>query len=64
MAHGKIECKGTPLFLKEKFGTGYKIRLSFDNPDMSHEVLEILQGKVASINIVEQTGNVVRYFSS
>jgi ATP-binding cassette, subfamily A (ABC1), member 3 len=31
MSHGKVKCCGTPLFLKDRFGTGYRVTVSKAN---------------------------------
>lgn len=57
MNHGQVKCCGSPLFLKEKFGSGYRVTitkdLNFDQSlleDMVQEVLgqeAIIQSNIA-----------------
>lgn len=33
MAHGRLQCQGTPLYLKNKYGAGYRLTVVFDSTD-------------------------------
>lgn len=39
MNHGRVECCGTPLFLKDRFGSGYRLILTKDN-NFNKDLLE------------------------
>jgi ATP-binding cassette subfamily A (ABC1) protein 3 len=47
MATGKIQCAGSPLFLKQRYGAGYHLTLMFDSENgrrqMSTRVLDMLR---------------------
>jgi len=60
MSHGKVECNGTPLFLKKKFGTGYNVQISFVNARRERKkVLRLIQKNVPEAAIGEVNGHVV-----
>lgn len=45
MNHGQVKCCGSPLFLKDKFGSGYRLTLSkeahFNQYEMANQVRRI-----------------------
>ena len=38
MADGKLKCCGSPLFLKNKFGVGYRLSIVKKNDEPNHEL--------------------------
>jgi ATP-binding cassette subfamily A (ABC1) protein 3 len=42
MNHGKIKCVGSPLYLKDKFGSGYRLILTKDENSFDQEYLDNL----------------------
>lgn len=46
MNHGQVKCCGSPLFLKDKFGSGYRLTLTkdvnFNQEDMKNMVRSVL----------------------
>jgi ATP-binding cassette, subfamily A (ABC1), member 3 len=45
MNHGKVKCCGSPLFLKDRFGSGYRITVS----KADHFDLDLLNNTIASV---------------
>ena len=37
MAKGRIQCYGTPFFLKRRFGSGYRLSLTRNNSDSEND---------------------------
>jgi ATP-binding cassette subfamily A (ABC1) protein 3 len=42
MNHGKVKCVGSPLFLKDKYGSGYRLIITKDEAKFDQERLEYL----------------------
>ena len=52
MNHGKVKCCGTPLFLKNSFGTGYRLTIS-KNADFKQDLfVKALNSQIAE-NIID-----------
>jgi ABC-type multidrug transport system ATPase subunit len=52
---GQFKCFGTPLYLKNEFGEGYRINLVTD-PDNVSEVRELMQEIIPSSTLVDESG--------
>jgi len=53
MGEGTIRCCGTSLFLKSKFGTGYKINF-IKNRDVGYEdICKFIKERIPNANMVE-----------
>ena len=65
LSRGKLKCCGTPAFLKEKFGTGFQIRLvkSAASPPSpvcvfdTRRVVRLLSEKMSSTSSSSSSGN-------
>jgi ATP-binding cassette, subfamily A (ABC1), member 3 len=58
MNHGKVKCCGSPLFLKDRFGSGYRVTIS-KGKDFDQSSFERLVFAVTKENAIVQT-NVAR----
>ena len=52
---GQLRCIGTPLFLKNEYGDGYRLSLIVDKQDISGTIEYITQ-KIPSAKIVDSSG--------
>eukprot|EP01124_Arcella_intermedia_P001797 TRINITY_DN10983_c0_g1_i1.p1 TRINITY_DN10983_c0_g1~~TRINITY_DN10983_c0_g1_i1.p1 ORF type:complete len:1583 (+),score=317.50 TRINITY_DN10983_c0_g1_i1:600-4751(+) len=51
MDHGSLKCKGSPQFLKEKYGTGYYLHLTIRSPDNISEINKFITSKVTDFEV-------------
>lgn len=49
MAEGSLQCLGSQLHLKNRFGSGYQLKLSLENP-ASKELLQTIDEFVATLS--------------
>lgn len=56
MALGSLKCLGRATHLKQKFGTGYRIKLAASNHD---EVLDFLVGLIPDATVAKQNGTLL-----
>jgi hypothetical protein len=59
MAHGKLQCCGSPLFLKNKFGVGYTLTIVKDVPKLVSELGAEASHPGASTGTEAEDGGVV-----
>lgn len=52
---GQFKCVGTPLFLKNQFGDGYRINLVCEPTD-TDKVLELMKVAVPSARLLDEAG--------
>lgn len=55
---GQFECVGTPLYLKNTFGDGYRINMICEQDD-SKEVISLVQKLIPSAKLLEEAGGSV-----
>lgn len=51
MANGKLQCSGTPIFLKKFYGTGYSLKVSLDERVLREDLLQLVQNHVHNASI-------------
>lgn len=51
MAGGKLQCSGTPMFLKKYYGTGYTLKLSLSESGNQTTILSFIQNHVSNASI-------------
>lgn len=51
MANGKLQCCGTPIFLKKFYGTGYSLKVSLDERAQREDLLQLVQNHVHNASI-------------
>ncbi|KAL0249541.1 hypothetical protein GEMRC1_004771 [Eukaryota sp. GEM-RC1] len=56
MKDGRIAAIGTPLELKRKFGSGYKVSLVVTNEDCLKEVMEKVNARLEEVVVIGQLG--------
>ncbi|XP_074647073.1 cholesterol transporter ABCA5-like [Tubulanus polymorphus] len=56
MNKGKLQCCGTSLFLKNKFGVGYHLNLVLENPDYSESIEAVVKQHIPSSFVTRQHG--------
>jgi ATP-binding cassette subfamily A (ABC1) protein 3 len=66
MAGGRVQCSGSPLFLKQRFGAGYHLTLTFDSTaarerEASTAVLNAVRAHSQQAQIVSTTGAEATY---
>ena len=62
MAGGKLQCCGSPLFLKNRFGEGYHLTIAKKSPSVSTEkITELVQKHVAQAKLESSVGVEVTY---
>lgn len=55
MAEGEIECVGSPVFLKNRFGTGYTLKLATTLTPNANAILELTQKYIPGATIKRNT---------
>jgi len=53
MGEGKIRCCGTSLFLKSKFGTGFKINFIKERDIGYEDIINFVKQRIPNANLVE-----------
>uniref|UniRef100_V5HCJ7 Putative retinal-specific rim abc transporter n=1 Tax=Ixodes ricinus TaxID=34613 RepID=V5HCJ7_IXORI len=61
VAGGKLQCCGSPLFLKKKFGTGYRMRIAKAHPCDLEALTQRITGTVVSSHMTSDIGHEVVY---
>ena len=62
MADGKLQCCGSPLFLKRKFGAGYHLTIAKSGPEIkTEEVTNIVQQYISDARLESSAGIEVTY---
>lgn len=51
MANGKLQCSGTPMFLKKYYGTGYNLKVSLDERNQREHLLRTVQHHVSNASM-------------
>ena len=54
LASGRLKCQGSSLFLKNTYGTGYRVALVTARPEA---VLAVLKGQFPVANVISQSGD-------
>lgn len=57
IAHGRLQCNGTPLNLKRKYGAGYKLTLSLQEGCVHGDVSALIHGVVAAAQVADESLN-------
>nr|XP_042913769.1 phospholipid-transporting ATPase ABCA3-like [Parasteatoda tepidariorum] len=61
MAEGEVQCCGSPIFLKKKFGTGYHLHM-VKNPDFKVEQInDMLTRYLPEIKVTKELENEITY---
>ena len=55
VADGKLQCVGTPLYLKNKFGDGYKVNLVC-NPGNEQKIIDLINFIAPSNKLIDESG--------
>ena len=62
MAGGKLQCCGSPMFLKNRFGEGYHLTIAKKSPSVSTEkITELVQTHIAKAKLESSVGVEVTY---
>ncbi len=61
MANGQLECLGSPLFLKNKFGVGYRLTVSKEDSQPNLELDTFVSGHIPSAKKLSDISNEVIY---
>ncbi|XP_040061354.3 LOW QUALITY PROTEIN: phospholipid-transporting ATPase ABCA3 [Ixodes scapularis] len=61
VAGGKLQCCGSPIFLKKKFGTGYRMRIAKAHPCDLEALTQRITGTVVSSHMTSDIGHEVVY---
>ncbi|KAI2807884.1 hypothetical protein RDWZM_005336 [Blomia tropicalis] len=61
MNEGKLRCSGSPLFLKNAFGTGYRIRIAKSEGFNSSKFISVLQKYVSTAKLISEVETEVVY---
>ncbi|CAN7995326.1 unnamed protein product [Ixodes hexagonus] len=61
VAGGKLQCCGSPLFLKKKFGTGYRMRIAKAHPCDLEALTQRITGTIMSSHMASDIGHEVVY---
>ncbi|XP_076318610.1 phospholipid-transporting ATPase ABCA3-like [Tachypleus tridentatus] len=61
MADGKLQCCGSPLFLKKKFGAGYYLRIAKGNSCDVYKVTEVVQKHVTDAYLEDDMNTELLY---
>merc|ERR550519_2416204 len=61
MASGRVQCCGSPFFLKQKLGTGYTLEVRKDEEQFrgSEELLSLVRSSIAEATMVNETNEQV-----
>jgi len=59
MVHGKVQCCGSPLFLKKYYGTGYTLSLTLDDNSDASTIISHIQFHVPSASVKSQNQSVL-----
>ncbi len=52
MAEGKVQCCGSPLFLKTRFGVGYNLKLTKTPQTKSQDIANFIQKRVPDAKLL------------
>ncbi|CAB3398654.1 unnamed protein product [Caenorhabditis bovis] len=63
MAHGKLQCCGSPMFLKQQFGDGYHLTLVFNTSDRADLIntTRMIQKYIAEASVYSFVGQEATY---
>lgn len=65
ISQGKLQCCGTPLFLKRHFGKGYKLAISLDATNNENiqtmDITKFIKSYIPSAELVETINEEARY---
>ncbi|GFS83796.1 ATP-binding cassette sub-family A member 3 [Nephila pilipes] len=61
MAEGEIQCCGSPMFLKQKFGTGYHLHVAKDTNFDSQNLLSLLEKYIPGVSIGNEHEREISY---
>lgn len=62
MAEGKLQCCGSPLYLKSQYGDGYHLTVSKKNPKVDTQAItEIISGNIPGAKLESSVGVEVTY---
>ena len=56
MSSGKVKCSGTPLFLKESYGSGYTLTIVKDFRATDAAIVEAIKAHVPSVVVSSSAG--------
>ena len=55
ISDGKLKCVGTPLYLKNTFGDGYRVNIVCD-PGNEHKIVELMDFIAPSNKLLDESG--------
>lgn len=58
MAHGKLQCMGSPYFLKRHYGVGYTLVVVKDNNFNSDRCTALINNYIPGTVVKEDRGNI------
>ncbi|XP_042898603.1 phospholipid-transporting ATPase ABCA3 isoform X2 [Parasteatoda tepidariorum] len=61
MAEGEVQCCGSPMFLKRKFGTGYHLHVVKGETFNSADTLELLRKHIPAVILEKELENEITY---
>jgi len=62
MANGQLQCCGSPLFLKKKYGAGYNLTIAKKNDSTSISVItNLIQNHIPNAKLVNAAGSEISY---
>ncbi|KAI0234119.1 ATP-binding cassette sub-family A member 3 [Lamellibrachia satsuma] len=61
MVNGRMECSGSPMFLKKKYGPGYRLHITKYSNCNVNEVTDLLTEYVENVSLDNQVGSELSY---
>ena len=55
MARGRVQCYGSPFFLKQRLGSGYSLHLTKGPGWQGQEVVQLVQGRVPGASLTQES---------
>ena len=61
MAEGKVQCCGSPLYLKNRFGVGYNLKLTKTHQTKSDEVSQFIKKRVPDAKHLQEVSTEITW---
>lgn len=61
MAEGKVQCTGSSLFLKNRFGVGYNLVIAKKSRDPAPQIDKFITSKVANVKKMQEVSSEITY---
>lgn len=61
MAEGKVQCCGTSLFLKKRFGVGYNLVIAKKDMQKAPQIDQFIKSKIPQVTKVQEVSSEISY---